>query len=78
MVWFWLSFVAAIALLVAGAYNLFFAKERNVPLGLLCIVGASLVIAFAWVDRFLARRYKPYAAVSGGFTIVDGVSRIFD
>ena len=78
MVWFWLSFLIAIVLLVAGAYYLFFAKERNVVKGAMCIAGASLVVAFAWLDRYLTRRYKPYAAASGGFTIADGVFRLFD
>lgn len=78
MVWFWLSVLAAIVLLVMGAHYLVFAKERNVTRGVLCIVGAFLIVAVAWVDRFLTRRYKPYAAASGGFTIVDGVSGIFD
>lgn len=78
MVWFWLSFLIAIVLLAAGGYHLFFAKERNVTTGLLCIAGASLVVAVAWVDRALTRRYKPYAAVSGGVTIIDAIFGIFD
>jgi ABC-type molybdate transport system substrate-binding protein len=77
-VWFWLSILIAIVLLVAGVYYLFFAEKRSTLVGVLCFAGASLVVALSWLDRYFTRHYKPYAAASGGFTIIDGVSELFD
>lgn len=43
--------------------------------GALMIVFAFIVLGFAILNRYLAKNYKPYAALEGGGAIVSGIRR---
>lgn len=43
--------------------------------GALMIVFAFIVLGFAILNRYLAKNYKPYAALEGGGAIVSGFRR---